>query len=263
MAELTLLIGERASCAASFQIWLAMREVGLLFQIRSAAVSEPRHADELCAGKLPVLLVDEVPIWEPLAIGEFLAEHVPNLWPTEPRARALARSVAFEAQSGLRAIQTLLPFDVTRRFATNRLVGPVRNDLDRITTLWQECRVRFRGDGPFLFGRFSLADAVHASLALRLIGHSIELPAEAGVYLETITTLPAVSEWIEAARHEQTRSLQHRAPTGTQRPCPAGEVRPGPLESTVPATTVEPGGVKSSEGEPAVKPIGAGTRRRH
>lgn len=263
MAELTLLIGKRASCAASFQTWLAMREVGLLFQIRSAAVSEPRYADKLCAGKLPVLLVDEVPIWEPLAIGEFLAEHVPNLWPTEPRARALARSIAFEAQSRLRAIQTLLPFDVTRRFATTRLVGPVRNDLDRITTLWQECRSRFRGDGPFLFGRFSLADAIHASLALRLIGHSIELPAEAGVYLETIATLPAVSEWIEAARDEHARTVQHTGQTGMQRRSSVDEARPGPLEPTASATNVEPSVGKSSEGEPAVKPIGAGTRRRH
>jgi len=38
----------------------------------------------------------------------------------------------------------------------------VLKDIARITTLWNDCRARFGKGGAFLFGKFSVADAMYA-----------------------------------------------------------------------------------------------------
>lgn len=259
MARLTLLIGYRASSAGSFQAWLALRQAGLLFDVRTLTDEAAPRPVSTWVGEPPILLVDDVPIWGALSIGEFLAEHVSDLWPSDARARAFARSVAGEVQGGLRSLQALLPFDLSRRFRASRIPRPVQRDLDRIVTLWRACRTEFGAGGPFLFGHFTLADAMHAALAIRLLGHSIPLDAVPAAYVEAIAALPAVVEWVDRAVDEQENrargqphgsSNEHEtfmAPAPTVRE----EPRPGPQR-------IEP-----STLEPAVKPIGAGTRRRH
>ncbi|MEM1409261.1 MAG: glutathione S-transferase C-terminal domain-containing protein, partial [Pseudomonadota bacterium] len=44
----------------------------------------------------------------------------------------------------------------------------VRKDLTRIFQLWSEARSDFARDGPFLFGDFSIADAMYAPVVSRI-----------------------------------------------------------------------------------------------
>ncbi len=114
---MTLLNGQSASSEGSLQAWIALRQAGLIFHVETC--SSPADVTSFHVPPTiepPILLVDGVPIWGALAIGEFLAEDVPGLWPSHPRARASARSVAGEVLSGLSALRALLPFDVTQRF---------------------------------------------------------------------------------------------------------------------------------------------------
>jgi heme-degrading monooxygenase HmoA len=70
----------------------------------------------------------------------------------------------------------------------------------RVQTLWTECRARaakVRGDdaGPFLFGRFSIADAMFAPVAWRFRTYDVEVTGPAREYCDTMLALPAMVEW--------------------------------------------------------------------
>jgi glutathione S-transferase len=268
MASLTLLIGDRATSGASLQAWLTMRCSELSFRTMATPSDRTRapHGQEApwAAPTPPVLYVDEVPIWDSLAIGEFLAEHVPGLWPAEARARALARSMVCELHGGLAELQRFLPLDLLRTFGPPaRLLRGVERDLARVTALWAECRARHSAGGRFLFGGFTLADAMYAPVAVRLAGHSVPMSAETNSYVQTILSLPALLEWVEAARSE-TRDPSARAgaaPSSSE----AGRPREPERETAddrEPPPIPDPAHPASSH-QSTVKPIGAGTRRRH
>lgn len=264
MAQLTLLIGQRANSETSLQAWVALRQAGLLFDVEiCSSPADVASFDVPSTTEPPILLVDGVPIWGALAIGEFLAEHVPGLWPSDPRARALARSVASEALSGLSTLRALLPFDVTRRFASARLPRSVQHDLRRLAEIWEACRIEFGTAGPYLFGGFSIADALHVGPAMRVIGNSIRLAGAAAVYLETLASLPSVVEWGRAAIEDRVvagHDRPERDAPEKEKPSiapPAECANPGPHP-----TTERPRSDAESSDAP-VKPIGAGTRRRH
>ncbi len=81
-------------------------------------------------------------------------------------------------------------------------------DIARIETIWNDCRERFGGGGDFLFGPFSAADAMYAPVASRLATYQPELGPTAKAYVEAIHRLPAMAQWIEAARDESDRLVE-------------------------------------------------------
>jgi len=86
----------------------------------------------------------------------------------------------------------------------NRGVTPeVQAEINRVMAIWRDCRMRFgEGRGNFLFGHFSIADATYAPVVTRFRTYKIQLERDAYSYCETIITLPAMQEWIAAARNE-------------------------------------------------------------
>jgi glutathione S-transferase len=78
----------------------------------------------------------------------------------------------------------------------------VRRDVDRVLAIWRECRERFAAEGPFLFGRFSVADAYYAPVTRRFVSYGTPLPDVAREYVATIERLPAMQEWLTAALAE-------------------------------------------------------------
>src|SRR3546814_13318192 len=51
----------------------------------------------------------------------------------------------------------------------------VKEDIDRVAALWRQCRSRYGADGPFLFGRFTIADAVFAPVVTRFRTYEVAL----------------------------------------------------------------------------------------
>jgi glutathione S-transferase len=78
----------------------------------------------------------------------------------------------------------------------------VERDIARIVALWRDCRSRFGSGGALLFGQFTVADAYFAPVATRFITYAVSLPAAARDYVEAVRKLPAVTEWMNAARRE-------------------------------------------------------------
>ena len=76
------------------------------------------------------------------------------------------------------------------------LGGDVRADVARIEAAFSHARQTFGGAGPFLFGRFSAADAMFAPVVNRLHVYDIPVAKPARAYMEAVMALPAWKAWI-------------------------------------------------------------------
>lgn len=224
MTDLTLVIGNKAFSSWSLRPWLALRHSGLPFEEIVIPLRQPdtaaRIAEHSPSGRVPCLrhgarTGDRV-VWDSLAICEYLAETFPEaaLWPDDAHARAVARSVSAEMHGGFMALRTHMSMDLK---AMRPGVG--RNpeseaDIARVTTLWRTARERFGADGPFLFGRFSIADAMYAPVVTRFITYGVALDDIGRAYAEAIMALPAMKEWVAAAKAEPWDLCADERPAG-------------------------------------------------
>ena len=77
-----------------------------------------------------------------------------------------------------------------------------RIDLQRLFELWGGLRARYGGEGQFLFGPRSIADAMFAPVATRLRTYAIDAPPVANAYCAAIFADAAFQEWERAAAAE-------------------------------------------------------------
>ncbi len=105
--------------------------------------------------------------------------------------------------SGFSALRNHLPMDLKRRQRLATIPAEAENDIKRICSLWAECRERFDAEGPFLFGRASIADAFYAPVATRLRSYSVPLASDADGYVDAIYAWPAFQRWYEEALKEK------------------------------------------------------------
>lgn len=203
-----LVIGDKNLSSWSLRAWLALELTGEPYEEVPVRLYQADTRAQILAhsptGKVPLLKTEEGPVWDSLAIAEYLAETYPeaHLWPRGEYARAVARSACAEMHSGFVALRTHLPMNLCRDQALEALPADAQADIQRICALWADCRARFGADGPFLFGHASIADAFYAPVASRLRSYRIELPAVAAAYVETIYQWPAFKRWLQAAREE-------------------------------------------------------------
>lgn len=212
MPDFTLYIGYRQTSSWSLRGWLAMRKTGAPFEevfIRYRLTADKRRLTEASpTGKVPFLAHrrngTEIKVWESLAIGEYLAECFPDrgLWPADPAARALARSVAAEMHSGFRPLRDFYSMDLLGRHQAGPAPESAVADVRRIEAIWRECRTVWgeRGGGPYLFGQFTVADAMYAPVATRFRTYGVLLDPVAQAYAEAILADPDMMAWEEAAR---------------------------------------------------------------
>ncbi|WP_220813942.1 glutathione S-transferase family protein [Pseudomonas paralcaligenes] len=205
---LKLVIGDKNYSSWSLRGALALDLTGAPYEEIAVRLFQPNSRSQLLAhspaGKVPVLLTEEGPVWDSLAIAEYLAERFPeaHLWPRGQYARALARSVCAEMHSGFVALRSHMSMDLARDQALAGIPAEAQADIDRVSRLWADCRQRFGQDGPFLFGHASIADAFFAPVAARLRSYRVALPDEAAAYVETIYQWPAFQRWYQAALQE-------------------------------------------------------------
>ncbi|MDZ7995612.1 MAG: glutathione S-transferase family protein [Nostoc sp. EfeVER01] len=209
MTQLTLVIGNKNYSSWSLRPWLAMKQFGLEFnEIRIPLYNHPDYSLKIrqysSSGKVPVLLHDKQTVWDSLAICEYLAETFPTLqwWPKDKAARALARSISAEMHSGFQNLRQNMPMNCRTKYPGKGLEPGVQQDIDRITTIWQESRQKFGTTGNLLFGNFTIADAFFAPVVLRFITYDVELDHVSRNYVESVLALPAMQEWINAAKNE-------------------------------------------------------------
>src|SRR5205085_3088367 len=112
-------------------------------------------------------------IWDSLAICEYAHELAGNLWPADRAARARARAVSAEMHSSFAALRTAMPMDLCASKPGVGHTGGALADAQRVQEIWRECLAR--SGGPFLFGAFSIADAMFAPVTTRFRTYGITL----------------------------------------------------------------------------------------
>jgi glutathione S-transferase len=194
----TLYVGNRNYSSWSIRGSLLVRQSGLDCE----EVVIPLDTDETKAriavvspsGRVPVLHVDGIVVWDTLAIAEFLHERKPaaGLWPRDSTARALARSVSAEMHAGFTALREQMPMDIRARHSVP-WTPQLQDDIARIDALWCHCRAAHGAGGAFLFGAWSAADAMYAPVVSRFRTYGVQLSPVAAAYAAAVWAWPALA----------------------------------------------------------------------
>ena len=209
MAGLTIYLGNKNYSSWSLRAWLVLKQTTVAFDEVVIPLYQPGSRETVLkyspSGRVPALHQGDVIVWESLAIAEYLAESFPNfeLWPRDPGERALARAISAEMHAGFAALRGQLPMNVRSSFPGREITPEAQADINRVMAIWRDCRTRFgEKRGPFLFGNFGIPDAMFAPVVTRFRTYKIDLERDAEEYCDTIMGMPAMQEWVAAAKNE-------------------------------------------------------------
>jgi len=203
----TLYIGNKNSSSWSLRGWLATRLSGAPFRevmVELRGTYNPDNRAFSPTALVPALHDGDVHVWDSLAIGEYLAERHPGMWPADAAARAWARSIAAEMHSGFAPLRNDMTMCIRERLDVRPWSDALAANIARVEELWTDSRRRWNRGGPYLCGAFSLADAFYAPVAFRFQTYDVRPAGVAGEYLATLLAHPFVREWEEAALAETT-----------------------------------------------------------
>lgn len=221
-----LLLGNKNLSSWSLRPWLALRQADIPFTEHVFLFEEAGWRDRIAelspSRRVPALRDGELVIWDSLAICEYAADRHPEaaLWPADPKARAVARAVSAEMHSGFAALRKDMSMDVVARHPSAPRSRETAADVARVLEIWDECRARHGADGPFLFGRFSIADAMYAPLVWRFRTYAVPVTGRGAAWYAMMLELPAMKEWERAAEAE-VAALRASPKTATPDPTSA------------------------------------------
>ena len=207
---LVLHVGSKRYSSWSLRPYLALAHSGLAFETSTILLDRADTRAKIAAvspsGKVPVLHHDGLVVQDSLAICEYVAELYPTagLWPDDRKQRGLARAYAAEMHSGFQALRQQMPMElVTRKPGQGRTPESLA-DIARVQEIWNTALAA--SGGPFLFGTFTIADAMFAPVATRFETYAVELEPACRKYSDALHALPAMRKWHEdAALEPQTR----------------------------------------------------------
>lgn len=203
-----LVIANKNYSSWSMRPWLLLQHFGIPFEEIMVLLYQSDTREKILqyspSGRVPALIDDAGNVvWDSLAIAETLAERFPEyrLWPADPAARAHARSVSAEMHSGFGDIREAMPMNIKIRRPDIGQRLQLQASVARIDELWRECLAK--SGGPFLFGEFTIADAMYAPVVMRFTSYQpVGLSEQALAYMERVKASPAVAAWITQSQSE-------------------------------------------------------------
>lgn len=209
MTDLVLTIGDKNLSSWSFRPWFLLTQAGIAFTEETILLDRPETRavlrEKSPSGFVPFLTHGDLQIWDSLAIMEYVNDLYPekNLWPADRAARAVARAAAAEMHAGFAAMRTVWPMMFLRSHPGHTTQSGVARDIARIDALWTECRKTYGAGGDFLFGAFSIADAMYAPVVSRFTTYGpVAASPESLAYMETMRGAAAWSKWRAGAEAE-------------------------------------------------------------
>ena len=217
---LKLYIGNKNYSSWSMRPWVLLKQAGIAFEevkVRFDSFDANSQFSKTMAavsptGEVPALVDGDLVVWDTLAIAEYLAEQFPekNLWPTDVKSRATARSICAEMHSGFGALRSACPMNIEASLpAIGQLIwrdkAAVRADVARIVAMWDELLQKHgqthgqSHGGPMLFGDFTIADAYFAPVAMRLKIYALPVPHSISAYIDRLCATAGVKAWIDDA----------------------------------------------------------------
>ena len=201
-----LYIGDRMFSSWSLRGWLLLEKFGLSCNTHLVGLYSGTMAQDLAqlapAQLVPLIRTPEGGvIGETMAIAETLAERHPDAgyWPDDAGARMLARWLCAEMAAGFGALRSDCPMQLQYCHVGFKPSQPVLDNLKRIETLWSLARTRHGASGPWLFGKYSAADAFYAPVVARIVGYGLPVGEDAVTYCTQTIRDPAFLSWREKA----------------------------------------------------------------
>jgi len=198
---LTLVIGNKNYSSWSLRPWLFLKHNRIPFsEVRIPLYQEGSTAEQQIyspSGLVPVLLDGDLRVWDSLAICEYASEKFLNGrgLPADMAARAVARSISAEMHSGFQQLRANLPMNLKARYRWQPVSEAAEKDIQRVIGLWTQCRSKYGSDGPWLFGSFSIADAMFAPVAIRFRTYDVPLDGIARQYVDNLYGLEEMQAW--------------------------------------------------------------------
>lgn len=208
-SNLKLIIGNKNYSSWSLRPWLFLKYHNISFSEVWIPLYTPEGTEQLMkyspSGLVPALVDGDLTVWDSLAICEYVSEMYLNGkgWPDDVKTRAVARSVAAEMHSGFQHLRGKLSMNLKARFEWNFVNEDVDRDIRRIEAVWEQCRARYGRGGPWLFGEFSIADAMYAPVATRFHTYQVPISDTCREYVNHVLQMPEMREWYAAGEKEQ------------------------------------------------------------
>ena len=210
MSKPLLIIGNKNYSSWSLRAWLMLKHAGVDFDELRIPLFVEGYQEQLLsaspAGKVPAYREGDLLVWDTLAIGEYLYETHPSLWPAQRIARARARSVSAEMHSGFAPLRRMMPMNIRGRGRKVAMSPELEADIVRIKNIWRELRAQYARSSspaePWLFGSYTIADAMFAPVAFRFLTYGVSEPGALDEYVQTVARDPLVQEWLRASEQE-------------------------------------------------------------
>jgi glutathione S-transferase len=199
-------MGNKNYSSWSLRPWLFLRKAEFEFEEQMVNLDEGAYQAQIAAlspsRRVPLLIHEDFKIWDSLAICEYAADLTGRGLPADRHARARSRSVAAEMHSGFQALRNECPMNVRARDRRVPLTRELQADIARIDEIWSSSRQEYGGGGSWLFGAFSIADAMFAPVCFRFQTYGTALSPMAQAYLDHALQDPVLREWQDAAANE-------------------------------------------------------------
>ena len=215
MNKTTLVIADKNYSLWPLAPWLCMKKAKMPFTEILIRFGQHNTREKMLeygpTGRVPVLIHNGLKVWDSLAICEFVNDLYPseNLWPENLLARAQARTFAAEmhATGGAfpgapRHIIYSLDTNVRRRTDRVKPKNHLLESINYLITRWKNLIHAFGGPGGFLFGEFTIADAMSAHVVNRFYTYDIKLPDDINNYCKNMRQFSPLAQWIREAESE-------------------------------------------------------------
>jgi glutathione S-transferase len=197
-----LYIGDYAYSSWSLRGWLLVHRFGIDAKMHMVPFSQQDVAEQMAqlgtAKTVPTLIAgDGAVISESAAIAEELHSRHPEagIFPSDPKARATARTLIAEMASSFTALRGDCPMALRVCYSDASPSAAVLADLARLESIWIHARALRTSEGPWLLGDYSAADAFFAPVAGRIAGYSLPVGPTSQAYVAAHLNDPAFRRW--------------------------------------------------------------------
>lgn len=237
-----LAIGDRSYSSWSLRGWLLFEKFEISVRVHTGVLYTDDFARLMAefapARQVPAIRTPEGEvIGETLAIAETLAERHPEagIWPEDSAPRAMARYMAAEMHAGFSALRGECPMNLLVSYSDSSPRKEAIADLARLESIWARARERFGAGGPWLFGRYTAADAFFAPVAARIAGYNLPVSPSAADHVAAHLADPAFRRWRAMGKAENRVQPTYERPFA-ERPWPGSaplqaEIAEGPSEN--------------------------------
>lgn len=211
MTDLQLITGNKNFSPSSLRPWLLLKEFNVPFTEIAIDLFKADSAEKLGmyspSLKVPVLIHNDIKVWDSLPICEYISETFleDKAWPCHLKKKAAARSVVAELHSDFQHFKREWPMNcqLQVKMQPNDVL---EREIARLDAIMYCCRRKYGDGGNYLFGRFSIADCFMAPAAISLRAYGAELSWKTNLYLDTLLDNSYMQWWLDQA-HDELQAL--------------------------------------------------------